>query len=789
MHPPPGPRDAVPNGRASPPSKLRVFALASAGLALLALLFAAAWTARVVARAPGPDAIRAALRVPQPSVLLSADGEHLATFRAERQQPVTLSRIAPAVVQALVAIEDRRFHEHAGIDVRRTLAAIAHTAVGDTQGGSTITQQLVRNLFPDRVGRERTIERKLKEMATALRLERLYSKREILQAYLNTAPFLYGVVGIEMAARTYFGKPAVDLDAAEAATLVGMLKGTHYYNPLRFPQRARERRNLVLAQMARHGAIDPQALPALQARPLGLHFALPADDSGLAPHFIVHVRRWLEAWARPRGIDIARDGLVIETTLDARLQRLALTAVERQAAALQDVADVEWSQPTAALLGESTTPYTRRRPKVEPFRMFWAQRPALLEAFVRESAAYRALRKRGLDDAAAVHRLTSDATFVAGLREAKTRLEAGMVAIDPVSGDIKAWVGSRDFARDQFDHVAQAQRQPGSTFKPMVYAAALQAGMPPGRPFVDAPVSVPLADGSWWRPTDMDGATGRTMTLYEGLVMSKNSVTVQAMQEVGVVDVMRVARSAGITRSPLDPVPSLALGTSPVTLLEMTSAYATIAALGEYRVPRMVRRITRRDGAVLAAFGTAPSRALPTEVAQDLIDMLRGAVNRGTGTAVRTRFGIKADVAGKTGTSQYNADGWFVLAHPQLVAGAWVGFNDQRVTLRSAYWGQGGHNALLLVGDFFRGALKERHLDPRAAFPPPRAPPPPIPLPQPGDEPWDLFPGAEQAGGAWHPSPDAGQAGILVARDADGRVLIGDKTGMAVMLQAAPAGP
>jgi penicillin-binding protein 1A len=312
----------------------------------------------------------------------------------------------------------------------------------------------------------------------------------------------------------------------------------------------------------------------------------------------------------------------------------------------------------------------------------------------------------------------ADRDFLGKLKASKARLEAGFVAMDPNTGDIKAWVGSRDFQREQYDHVAQAARQPGSTFKPIVYGAALERGITPDHPYLDAVMDIKAADGSVWRPTDMSGTSGRQMTLRDGLVYSKNTITAQVMQDVGLAPIAKLARDMGIRQSKLSAVPSLALGTSPVTLLEMVSAYSTIAAQGEYRQPVFVRSITDRDGKVLAQFGAAaPQHALSAPSAVTLIDMMRGVVNRGTGTAVRYRFGITADVAGKTGTTQNNADGWFILMHPNLVAGAWVGFNDTRVAMRSNYWGQGGHNAILLVGDFFRSALDSGKLDAKALFP------------------------------------------------------------------------
>ena len=297
------------------------------------------------------------------------------------------------------------------------------------------------------------------------------------------------------------------------------------------------------------------------------------------------------------------------------------------------------------------------------------------------------------------------------------------------------WVGSRDFELGQFDHVAQAARQPGSTFKPFVYGAALAAGIDPDKTYLDGDVQIDLGNGKFWRPTDMSGPSGNPMSLRDGLTFSKNTITAQVMQEVGPARVAALAKAMGVDRSKLDPVPSLALGSSPVTLYEMVSAYATIARQGQYHKPLMIKRITDRHGTVLADFGAETRRGISADSAVELIDMMRGVVARGTGTQIKTRFGITADVAGKTGTTQNNTDGWFILMHPQLVAGAWVGFNDSRVTMRSNHWGQGGHNTILLVGDFFRETLKTAQLDAKVKFPPPRHPAPPpgsnFPLPGP----------------------------------------------------------
>ncbi|MCS7101680.1 MAG: transglycosylase domain-containing protein [Burkholderiaceae bacterium] len=700
----------------APARRLRRLAVRLAWAVLFGGVALAAYVAALATQAPPVHGLLAA-RDERPSVLLAADGSVLATLRRRTREWIPLEQVPPHVIDALIATEDHRFYQHRGIDWRRTASAALWTLLGDRQGGSTITQQLARNFYPQEIGRAPTLARKVKEMATALRIERAYGKREILEAYLNTVPFHYNVYGLEMAARTYFDKPAAALSVIEGATLIGMLKGTQAFNPVLAPERARERRNVVLAQMVKRGRLAPQTFEALRVRPLRLTFKRQDLELGPAPHFAATVRRWLLDWAEAQGLDPFADGLIVQSTLDPTLQRLATQAVARQLAALQAVADVEWALPQRKLLSTRAEDYARLRPRVEPFRQFWQEKTELLSAFVRETPQYAALRDEGVPDAQALARLLADARFIAELRARKTRLEAGFVAIDPRSGQVRAWVGARDYALDPFDHVLQARRQPGSTFKPFVYGAALQAGVDPRREFEDRPVALRLPDGGWWRPKDAGGASGRRLTLEDALVFSRNGIAAQLVGEIGAARVAEFARRAGVRDSALAAVPALALGASEVSLLEMVSAYATLAAEGIYRAPVWVTRVTDRMGRTLYAAPQHAEAAVERDVAVALVDMLRAVVDRGTGRGIRSVYGIGADVAGKTGTSQHNADGWFILMHPQLVAGAWVGFNDPRVTMRSDYWGQGAHNALRVVGDFMQQAFAAQALDATAALP------------------------------------------------------------------------
>ena len=594
-----------------------------------------------------------------PTVLLASDGSQLAEYKQLNRQWVPLDKVASSAVNALIAIEDHRFFQHHGIDFRRTVGALLSTLQGDLQGGSTITQQLARNLYPDEIGRATNITRKIKEAITALKIEALYTKTEILETYLNTVPFLYNAFGIEMAARTYFDKSAHELDVLESATLIGMLKGTSYYNPVLNPERARQRRNLVLQQMAKDGTLDPTQLQRLSRQPLTLDFERQVTPPGQAAHVAQQVRKWLVAWADDNGYNIHVDGLRVVTTLDAGIQKAANVAVARQLAHLQRLADS----------------------RVQPGK----ERPAL---------------------------------------------QAGFLALDPRDGAVRAWVGSRDFSTEQFDHVSQARRQPGSTFKPFVYGAAFMQGFRPQDTLIDQVVEIRTKGSSEvWSPRDESPPSGRTMSLADGLAFSKNTVTAQLMDKVGAKSVARLAEALGVRQSKLDLVPSLALGTSPVSLQEMVTAYGSIANGGNHFAPMLVRRVEDRNGKLLEQFAPSrlPDRAMPYKDTLTLVNAMRGVIDFGTGNAIRTRYGIRIDVAGKTGTTQENTDGWFIMMHPQLVAGSRVGFNDNSVTMGS--WGQGARSALPMVGEVFQQAIRSKAIDANAEFdiprPKPRAANPP----------------------------------------------------------------
>jgi penicillin-binding protein 1A len=685
------------------------------GVWLLALVPVAVllYTLALLPLTPSVSDIRKA-KSEQPAQLMSVDGKLLAEYRWANREWVELHQISPQVLDALIATEDHRFYDHWGMDWKRTASSVLRTLGGAPQGGSTLTQQLARNLFPEEIGRSRVfpqaLTRKLKEAITAIKIEATYSKDEILETYLNTVPFLYNAYGIEMAARTYFDKSAGKLNVLESATLIGMLKGTAYYNPVLNPERALARRNTVLSQMVKRGKLEAEQFERLKGKPLGVNFERQTEVMGPASHFALQLRKQLLDWADSHGYNLYADGLVIRTTIDSRLQAIANQAVARQGKQLQGVADAAWSQ-----------------------RNGWNPANELVQTLVRESAEYRAAVDKGQAPEEALRALLDDAAFLQKLRTEKTRVQAGFLAQDPATGHVLAWVGSRDFAQDPFDHVQAARRQPGSTFKPFVYGAAFAAGASPNDTLMDSAVEIPLGGGRVWRPTDGRPPSDEPMTLGDGLAFSKNTITAQVMQQVGPARVAEVAKALGVRQSPLEEVPSLALGTSPVTLKEMVTAYSSIVNLGRYVEPVLITRIEDRDGKVLETFApSVPEEVFEPRAAQTLRNTMRGAVDRGTAAAIRSRYGIQADVAGKTGTTQDNTDGWFILMHARVVAGAWAGFNDGRITLRSDHWGQGARSALPMVGEFMQQAIRGKVIDGSARFvdefatePPPSEPPPP----------------------------------------------------------------
>lgn len=557
--------------------------------------------------------------------IYSADGQALKDFYMERRILVPLKEIPPHMVDALLSTEDKRFYNHWGVDlIRVPKALLVNFKQGKwAQGFSTLTQQLARNLF---LTRKKSLSRKCKEIITAVRIERSYSKDEILEMYLNQFYFGRGAYGIQAAAQTYFGKIPLDLKIEECALLVGLLRAPGRFHPLRKPETAVGRRNLVLQNMVKNGKLAKPRADSLKKLPLKL--AAGYDETGLAPYFTEMVRRNLEA-VYGQGA-LYKNGYAVYTTLNAHLQKVAQAAVFSTIDSLQKRMERTHS------------------PKDPAYTM-----------------------------------LVPETTKVAGkLKIGKKRvykkLQAAFVAIDNSNNNILVLVGGRDFDQTKFNRVTQSFRQPGSAFKPFVYTAAIEAGFMPTDTVDDAPIVTNLPGAGEWRPENIDHKFWGATTLRRGLAMSRNLVAIRLMQIVGAEKTVECAHRMGIT-SPLLPYPSLAIGTSDVNLLEMVSAYSVFPNLGRRfeSLPRCLLRVENKSGILLERYDTTlREEVLDAQTAYIMVNLMSSVINGGTAASVR-RAGFKRPAAGKTGTTDNFSDNWFIGYTPQITAGAWVGFDDK----------------------------------------------------------------------------------------------------------------
>ncbi|HUF78231.1 MAG TPA: PBP1A family penicillin-binding protein [Thermoanaerobaculia bacterium] len=553
-------------------------------------------------------------------VVLDRHGERFAELRLADRLLVKLDELPAHVPEAFIAVEDQRFLDHRGVDWRRvagaTLANLKARSV--IQGSSTITMQLARNVFSDEIpGQDRTLWRKLLEVRVGREIEDSYDKDEILELYLNYVFFGGGARGIEAASRQYFGHPATELTVERAALLAALLKAPTRYDPRRHPERARERRDLVLTLMARQGRISAEDEAAAREAPLGVlaRGGLTEVEPAPAPYFVEQVRRELETRF---GDSLYRRPLRVVTSLDFEVQRAMEEALERQLGTIERGA---WGRFTAgrysvdAEVGDQGTPY----------------------------------------------------------------LQGAAVALDARTGDVLAWVGGRDFDHSQFDRVSQARRQIGSAFKPFVYTAALAEGHPPSELVSDRPVAVDLGHGQIWQPRNFEGRHQEAVTLRQALVSSHNAATVRIAQAVGFARVADYAERLGFAGD-LPRRPSLALGTAVASPLELTTAYTPFATLGTRVEPRLILRIESPDGEVLWESAVERREIVDPGLAYLVTDMMRDVVDRGTGHRVR-QAGFRGTAAGKTGTTNEGFDAWFVGFTPEIVAGVWIGFDRPRAIL------------------------------------------------------------------------------------------------------------
>jgi 1A family penicillin-binding protein len=627
-----------------PPSKIGRVILALGIAAVVALLFFGfAWRSCFFQGCPDVATL-ASFQPGGAPVLLDREGEVFAVLTPVEQEIVPLHRLPFHVPQAFLAVEDRRFYEHDGIDSRRVAGAVVANlrAGGLEQGFSTITMQVARNVFPDTLpGQERSLARKLTEVRVAQDIEKRYSKQEILELYLNHIYFGNRAHGVEAAARQYFGAPAESLTLPQAALLAALPKAPTHYDPREHPEKARERRDLVLTLMERQGRIPRSEAEEAREAPLGV---VPPPrqervESGLAPYFVEQVRRELEERFGP---GLYSRPLRILTTLDSRLQRAAEEELSRQLRRIERGALGRFEGPAYSSAAEPPPEGTRY-------------------------------------------------------------LQGAVVALDAREGDVLAWVGGRNFAHSQFDRAASARRQAGSAFKPFVYAAALREGWVLSQPLVDRPLTVRLANGQIWRPRNFTGEYEERVTVREALVRSKNVATVRLASAVGLGQVAAAARGAGI-EGRLPPVPAMALGTVVVSPLELTAAYTAFAALGPVVEPRWILAVEDDEGREV--WRSSPSRreALPPRVAYLVTDVLSEALERGTGFRARNR-GVQVPAAGKTGTTNDGTDAWFVGYTPEMAAGVWVGFDQPRPIAEDA---SGGRVAAPVWAEIVRRYSQER---------------------------------------------------------------------------------
>ena len=618
------------------------------------------------------------------SLVYSEDGVLLHKFFLKNRTFIPLKSIPLSARYALIATEDVAFYQHWGVDLRRlTLAMGENILKGRTrwQGASTITQQLAKNLY---LTQERTLTRKVKELVTAIELEKTYTKDEILALYLNTVYFGSGAYGIEAAAYTYFGKPASRLTLPESATLIATLKNPTAYNPSKDPSSSVSRRNLILSLMEKAKFITPKQAATAQKTPLVLKYT-PVNHQGLAPYFTEYIRQTIKPFTMLGSVDLYRDGLSIQTTLDSRMQNYAQLAAAEHLAELQAAFDRSWRWP-------------------EPLK----------NQIFRESERFKGLLEDGLSDQEAMAKVKADNAWVNELLQSKTRIQVALVAIDPTNGHVKAWVGGNRFSPDdykyQFDHVWQAKRQPGSTFKPFVYTAAIDKGIPANFQVLDQPLSLDSGNGTVWSPRNSDGSSGGMTTLRTALAHSLNQVTVRlAYERLTSSEIISYAKRMGIS-SPLAPNLSIALGTSEVTPLELAGAFSTFANNGIWNEPVSILKVEDKHNRLLSAYKPNRRFAIDSTTNFVMVSMLKDVITRGTGAAVRARYGFDIEAAGKTGTTQSMRDAWFAGFTPQLVAVVWTGFDDERIKFTSMEYGQGARAALPIWARFMKHCYSDRSL-------------------------------------------------------------------------------
>ncbi|MCI5706576.1 MAG: transglycosylase domain-containing protein [Odoribacter sp.] len=642
------------------------------------------------------------IRNDEASMLYTEDGEMIGKYYIENRTNINYKNIPSNAIDALVATEDARFYQHEGVDkisMARVFFKTFLLGKRSSGGGSTISQQLAKNLYPRE---EQPVNLlpiiKLKEMFIAHRLENIYSKNEILTLYLNTVYFGENTFGLESAAQKYFSVSATDLNQSQAATLIGMLKGPSYYNPRLHPERALRRRNTVINQMVKYNFLTAQEGESLKAQKLSLKYKPDNHYSGLAPYLRELIRqdavKILEAYnaTHDTQYNLYKDGLILTTTLDAEMQKYAEEAVAVHMPKLQQS-------------------YYTHLGKREP----WSRNPAILKNAIQNSPIYKQLKNKGLSETEIKEELNRKKTMVVYDTQKKERevefssidsikyylkiFQPAVIAIDPQNGKIKAWVGGLDYKFFQYDQVI-APRQVGSVFKPVVYSAAIHNGARLDAYYSNEQRTYPEYDN--WTPRNADNNYEGYYTLKGALSKSINTIAVEVLQQTGIDVVINHARSLGITTA-LPPYPSLALGVADIPLREMVSPFMAFANNGVLMTPYYLDEIRTRDGKIIyQAPKSVGQKVLPANEAHIMSNILASVINEGTGQRLRSTYGLQNEMAGKTGTTQNQVDGWFIGYTPRLVVGVRVGANDINIHFNSLRLGQGASMALPIYGEFMK---------------------------------------------------------------------------------------
>ena len=657
------------------------------------------------------------------SEVISIDGKTLGKYFKENRTPVKYKDLPDNLIKALVATEDERFYEHSGIDFKATLRAVVK--LGKDGGGSTITQQLAKLLFTGEGSKnlpERILQ-KFKEYVIAVRLERQYTKQEILTMYLNKYDFLNLAVGIRSASRIYFGKEPIDLTVSESAMLVGMLKNASYFNPLRRPEKVKNRRNTVLGQMFKNEFITEIEKDTLRQKDLGLDINKETHSDGSATYFREYLRNFMKTWIKnnpkPDGTDynLHRDGLKIYVTLDSRMQNYAEEAMNEHMSNLQRIFFKE-----------------QKRNRTAPFYdLDKKQITSTIEQAMKRSNRWRQMKKSGASEKEIrasfdkkvnmkIFSYKGDIDTILSpkdsIRYYKHILRSGLLSIEPESGHVKAWVGGIDYKHFQFDAVKQQKRQVGSTFKPFVYATAItQLNLSPCDKFPNTPYTIPKEKYGMpkdWTPKNATNKYGGELTLKQALAGSVNVITAKLIDMVRPENVVSLAKRAGI-KSDIQAVPAIALGSVDLSLYEMVGAYATFANKGLQVEPMMLLKIEDKNGTVLEQFIPNSKEVLSEESAYVVINLLEGVTDGGSGIRLRNKWGTYPDnvatgypyeftnpIAGKTGTTQNQSDGWFMGIVPNLATGVWVGAEDRATHFAGITYGQGASMALPIWALYYK---------------------------------------------------------------------------------------